>query len=151
MIEGFEQARLEVQHTVASDIDWFTSPEERHFDVVGFIVPIATVLVTAFLAGFTEEAKKSAREIGHKAFRKLEEFLGEYLKTGDAPPQDVELQQLAEEAPTLAKQKSTDFVLYMDRTEENLRIYLQTRLPPEKAIAMATHVRQAVAGHVLRA
>lgn len=57
MVKGFDDAVLDIRRELASQIDWLTPGEERHFDPVTVIGSLAGAMLTAFLAGFSSEAK----------------------------------------------------------------------------------------------
>ena len=148
-MEGFDGAQMVVQRALARDIAWFTPHGKKHFDPATFVLTLGGVLLTAFLAGFTEEAKDAAGRAGREAFRKLEEKVNILFTDKDPVPEDDQ-EQLAEQAPIISRSADQkELLLYASRSEDGLRIYLETKLPKEKAAGLATVIRDAAVGHIL--
>ncbi len=151
MIDGLREARLDVQRRLAPEMDWFTPPDERHFDPASAVAAVAGLLVSAFLAGFAAEAEKSLREAGRAAYRRLEALIRDALR-GEPAPAAAELERLAEKAPALAGRMEPDRVRsFLEEAEATLRIHLEVSLPPDRAASLAAGIREAVVERVLRA
>lgn len=149
MIKGFELAVSDVQKKVAQEINWFTPLEEKHFDPVTVVITLTSVLLTAFLAGFTVEAKKSSEETGRAIFRRLKE-LGTDIFGGKKVLEKEDLNLLAREAPSLAQTADPNqLLMYVTQTEDRLRMYLEINMPPDRATALAATIRESAMQHIL--
>ena len=150
MVQGFEEAQVAVQRHLAKDVDWFTPPGQRHFDPASVVFTFAGIMVTAFLAGFVEEAQKSAKEAGRRVYRRLEELVKDVF-TGEEDPNMDDLNVIAEQAPAIAKATHEENVLlYVKSVEDDLRIYLESHLPADKAASLAKVVRDSVGKQLIR-
>jgi hypothetical protein len=156
MTDERENAVADVQIQVARQITWFQPPDERHMDPVSFVAGLATVLVTAFLAGFQEEASAAAKSAGHEGFRWLEKFVVSFFhdesstKPQQQPiPGELATKKLADEAvATVGKLDGERYRLCLSQTETGLRVQLEANLPPDRASALASVVRKAVETHI---
>ena len=149
IMEGFDGAQMVVQRALARDIAWLTPNGTKHFDPATFVLTLGGLLLTAFLEGFAEEAKDAAGQKGREAFRKLEEKVN-ILFTDKEPVLENDQEQLAQQAPIIARSADQkDLLLYASRSENGLRIYLETKLPKEKSAELATVIRDAAVGYIL--
>jgi hypothetical protein len=149
MIEGFDSAVLDIRGELADEIAWLTPADEKHFDPVTAIVTLAGVMLTAFLAGFTSEAKKAAEGMGERTFQYLESRFKAFFAGKPGALQD-DLDALAQEAPKLAPSVSrNDVLLYASQAEGHIRVFLEANMPSDRANLLATEVRKAALNHVL--
>jgi hypothetical protein len=149
MIKGFDQATQEIEGDLATQISWLTPQGERHFDPATIVVTLAGVLLSSFLAGFTAEAKKAGKELGKATFRGLEAIVKNVFARAKNPEKE-KLDQLAREAPKLAaRAKRDELMLYANRSEDMLRVWLEASMPADRAAALASKIRKAAVEHVL--
>lgn len=149
MIKGFEHAVSDVQANVAQEINWFTPTDKKHFDPVTTVIALTEVLLTAFLAGFTEEAKKSLEGAGRAVFRRLKELVTDIFG-GKKVLEKEDLNLLAREAPSLAQSADPDqLLIYVTQTEDRLRMYLEVNMPPDRAATLAATIRESAMQHIL--
>jgi len=151
MIQGYDEAISEIQTPLSHNIMWFTPPEEKNFDPSTLVVTFAGLLVTSFLAGFVEEARKSANIAGKKTFRKLADATKSFFAGNDEYKViKDELNQSATEATVVAQTLTPDkFQLYAKQTENDLSQFLAESLPEDKANSLAVIVRQSTVIHIL--
>ena len=148
-MKGFDQAVSQLQPTIAAEISWLTPDGERRFDPVSVVLTLGGVLLTGFLAGFTEEAKKVGKKAGKAAFHWLEGIVKDVFD-GKKNPEKEKLEELASEAPALAASaKPQEILLYAAQSEEGLRIWLQASMPPDRATALASKIREVALQSVL--
>lgn len=151
MIDGLDKAQRAVQRQASREIDWFAPPGERHFDPASVVLAFAGLLLTSFLAGFTNAAKKTAENAGEQVFKWLAEQIRKLLsgQKPDAPQRGID--ELAAEAPALARDLDGDSRrLYLFKAEDLLRRYLESSLPNDRAAAFSAEIRDAAVAYVLK-
>lgn len=150
MIQDFEEAQLTIQRHVAKEIDWFIPSSERHFDPVSVIFTFAGILMTAFLAGFVDEAKGAAKKAGVHVYHRLEELVKDLLTNKNSIKMG-DLDDLAEQAPAIAQEIGKEQALsYMATVEVEIRTYFETNLPPDRAASLAKTMREALEPPLLK-
>src|SRR5437762_3022120 len=68
MIEGLENAALELQASAGARITYFLAPDEKRLVSPEMLSTFATLLMMAFLAGFQDKAKQGAKKLGGATF-----------------------------------------------------------------------------------
>jgi hypothetical protein len=159
MTEGLKEASAEVQQGLAREMTWFLPADAKNMDTVSLIVGFAGVLVSAYLAGFQEEALKTARQTGRKSFRWLKNLTSSYLHGDQEHPgkrkpsaRGQEVRQLAEQAPTTAAALDREsYQRVLTETEKALyrELIASADIPKKRAEQLAGKIRRAVEKHVL--
>ncbi len=149
MIQGYDQAQLTVQRHLVKEMDWFTDPDERHFDPASAVVGFAGLLITAFLAGFVQEAQKKSKKAGVSVYQRLEERVKNIFCSNRSIDTD-DLDELAVQASKAVRAiDEKQMLIYLTTTEDKIKIYLESNLPSDRAFSLAKTVRQAVEPQLL--
>lgn len=140
---NMEAAQLKIQQKVSKEIDWFNESDERHFNGIEFVATIASMLLTAFLAGFVKEAEKKAGEVGSVVFKKLDSFIKHLFK--GKKEKENELAAIAERTEeTLNNLSEVQIQEYLKITENNMRIFLESSMPLNRAASLARVISQSI-------
>lgn len=138
-----EAAQLKIQQKVSKEIDWFNESDESHFNGVEFVAALASMLLTAFLAGFVKEAEKKAEEVGSVVFKKLDSFIKNLFK--GKKEKENELSAIAGKTEeTLNNLSEVQIQEYLRITENNMRIFLESSMPLKRAASLARVISQSI-------
>ena len=150
MTAAIDAAVIDVRLELAKQAAWMTPEGEKRFDPVGVVEAFATALLTAYLAGFTGEATKIAKESGQRTARYLEAQF-KRLFAGQTEVVAEDIAQLAEKAPTIAAELSAgDISTYATHAETSVRPFLAAHMPANRADRLTAKIREAAVKHVLK-
>lgn len=143
-MENYSKAQREIQRHVSKEIEWFNQSEERHFDAVSVIAKLSELLLTAFLAGFVQIAEQKAKAAGINVFQILETMVKNLFK-GKKLTDSVVLKKLSDQTPTAIKGLNSDQIQgYLAITETEMRQYLETTMPLDRATSLANIIRKSI-------
>jgi hypothetical protein len=149
MADLIDDAASAVQGRVARELDWFTPPGSKHFDPVSTVLGFASLLVTAFVAGFVDEALGTAKEAGRSTFRRLSGLVKQFFSE-DEVPEYSERNVLTDRVKELVETRDAASIsVLLEHTENSFRAELSANLPPERAANLAAEIRTAVQEQML--
>jgi hypothetical protein len=159
-ISGLDEAAGEIETPLLRDITYFQPATAKNIEPVSFVAGFAMVLVTSYLAGFQEEAKKSAKKLGRENFRWLKSLIAGYFSS--APQQhskrkpsteEQDAAQLAKDAvDTAATLDQETYQQVLAETEKQLCAELMKSnpaMPKSQVEKLAHRIRAATEKHVL--
>ena len=141
---GYTEASLVVQKQLAHNPTWFIQQKGRHLNPASIASALGKVLVTAFLAGFVNDATGSANQADRSVFQPLDRLI-EGLLSGHMDMHESGIEDLAIQAPAVvAVSTPSDTYVYAENCEIRLEAFLATRLPKNHAESLARLIRTAV-------
>jgi hypothetical protein len=153
MIEGLDEAALELQPKVAVNVTYFLPANEKRLISPDVLWTISTVLITAFLAGFQKKAEEGAKGLGTAAFTWLTTSFKSLFGSKSAAAPDKEIEDSAKKArQTGAGMAPGEFELVVHQTEKEFSLYLKEghSWPSKEAEAFAGNIKRLAIEHVLR-
>ncbi len=143
-LPGLDAALADLQPDMVEAAMWVVPENERHFEPISFVSGLGLVLLTAFLAGFQEEASRHARAFGGDAATWLAGKLKSIATIAEPSPQ---IEAAAREGASLLRSPDPDPAA-LDASEAAIAAALAEHLPPDQARGMAARLRQAAVAHM---
>lgn len=158
-VQGLQDAAADLQTTLVREITWFEPADVKKLDPVSVAIGFGAVLVSSFLAGFEEEARKAMKKGGRQSFRWLKGLAEDYFRKAVGEPEkqkssgeEQEVAQLSRDAPnTAASLDAETYQRFLTATEEELTKELRATaaMPKRLAQELARKIRTAAEKHVL--
>jgi hypothetical protein len=149
MKREIENAKREIRREIAGQIDWFVPEGEKHFDPVTVIGTISLILISAFLNGFIDEAKKSAEGAGRNTFKNLKELCAKAFEDGEEA-QFGEIESDAQQSHEIARAlPSSQRDMILRQTEAEFRESLLQFMPKDRVVVIVSQVRTSVVTYIL--
>jgi len=149
MEDEFQSAANALRDDAKEYITYFVPEDEDRFEPLTMVLGFASALLVSFLAGFQEEAKRSAKKAGKSTFKWFVSLLTDF-KEGKESETSKEAKRRANEAKqTKRSLKKQQVPKALDRAEQGLRDELAGRLGEAKATELAKKVRQVAERKIL--